>query len=1024
MVRLLKYFLISLLVLVLLVAASIGIVLNFIFTPEKLTPIVEKSANQFLNAEVHFDSIELTFFSTFPDFGLEIRNGSVVTKVFQDTSGRENVYAATDSLMSFKRCRLTVNPMAYLSNKEVIVKELRLEEPHIYAYIDTNGVPGWDMVRVSEPDTAVVETDSVREKLAERIDIRNIRIVDGRLVFDDRANELYARLEGLGLKIEGDFMERNANLQLGMKAKNVLFWQEGNLLVKRLQFGLQTGMHLNRDSLLYVLDKAVMQVNGIKFGVGGRLQADTVARLLDVDLTFGIKVPSLKTILELVPETILKPDEGVTVSGEVLCRGTLKGKYGKEQVPVLNARFKINDGAVKYAGMPYALDKLDVDVEGMVDLQKDEPSFLKVNKLYVKGTDINVDINGRVDYLLTNPRLTAEVKADVDFSVLPKIFPVQEDVTLKGGLNAGLRANVLLADLKNKNYGKLDIRGGCRLHDVLLASEKDSLRLRSKSVILGFGTNMEDKTILQEKNLLNGIFGFDSVDIQWKNALVFHMDTSYVKVKTSPLRDTTAVASMSADIRIGWIDLVMGDSVRFRMGNSKANFALSPSAEDKKLPLVKARVEMDSLRVKARGNRLRLANAGFDLSGVPDKVNKRQWNTNGVIGFKDLRMYTPMFPLRVKMPGTKVTLSPGHIKLNGAKLRLGRSDVLLTGEVYNLAGAFLRQEELKAELKVKSDRIDCNQLMKAMEVGEANRVNMKWGAEDELSEEELSDVNLAADSTYVADSTMSVFVVPPGINFTFETNINKVLYGKLELDSIHGKVVMQNQCIELSDLSMRSMAADVRTTMLYKASSKEKAYTGFDLRMDDIDVGSLIDFMPSLDTIVPMLRSFEGLVDFHMAAETDLDSTMMVDLPTLRAAAYIDGKDLVLMDGETFAEISKMLMFKNKERNLIDSVSVDFRIQNGMIEVFPFLVEVDRYKVAVGGEHKIDMTFNYHISVLKSPVPFKLGVDIYGSLEKMKFKITKAKYKDLFIPSKRAKVDSAQINVKNQIRKMLQSARE
>ena len=62
-----------------------------------------------------------------------------------------------------------------------------------------------------------------------------------------------------------------------------------------------------------------------------------------------------------------------------------------------------------------------------------------------------------------------------------------------------------------------------------------------------------------------------------------------------------------------------------------------------------------------------------------------------------------------------------------------------------------------------------------------------------------------------------------------------------------------------------------------------------------------------------------------------------------------------------------MLMFKNKERNLIDSVAVDFRIKDGMIEVFPFLVEVDRYKVAVGGEHKIDMTFNYHISVLKSP---------------------------------------------------------
>lgn len=71
-----------------------------------------------------------------------------------------------------------------------------------------------------------------------------------------------------------------------------------------------------------------------------------------------------------------------------------------------------------------------------------------------------------------------------------------------------------------------------------------------------------------------------------------------------------------------------------------------------------------------------------------------------------------------------------------------------------------------------------------------------------------------------------------------------------------------------------------------------------------------------------------------------------------------------------------------------------------MIEIFPFLLEMDRYKVAVGGEHNIDMTFKYHVSLLKSPIPFRAGVDISGSLEKMKFRITKAKYKDLFIPSR------------------------
>lgn len=1020
--RVVKYFLITVFVLIVLIGVAVGVVLNFIFTPEKLTPVVERGAREFLNADIRFEAIELTFFSTFPNFGLEMREGSVVSNVYQDSTTVGHV--RTDSLVSFKRCRVTVNPVDYLRNKAVVIKELRLDEPRLYAYINAEGVPSWNMFRETGEDTTTVVADTTSGNLIEGIDIKNIRVENGCLIFDDRANRLYARAEGVGLRIDGDFSRRKANLQLGMKARNVLLWQEGNLLVKRLAFGVQTGMRVDRDSALYVLDRAVVHVNGMKFGLGGRLQGDTVNRQLAVDLSFGLNVPSLKTILDLVPETILKRDEQVEVAGDVSCRGTLKGVYGKDRVPVLEARFRVRDGAARYAGMPYSLEQLEVDVEGVVDLQKDNPSYVKLNRLYMKGTDVDVDVEGRVDALITNPRVDARIKADVDFSILPKIFPLEEGVTMTGVLNAALKTDILLADVRDKNYGKLDIRGGCRLKDVLLASEKDSLSLRSKSAGLAFGTNMEDQTILQGKNLLNGIFGFDSVDIRWKDALVFHMDTSYVKVKTSPLRDTTAVASMSADIRFGWIDLTVGDSVRFHLGNSKANVALSPSPEDKKLPLVKARVEMDSLRVRARGNRLRLSAAGFDLSGVPDRENKRHWLLNGVVGFKDMRAYTPMFPLRLRMPGTKVTLSPGHVKLNGAKLRMGKSDVLLTGEVHNLAGAFLRQEELRANLKVRSEMIDCNQLMKALEVGDANRVNLKWGTDEELSEEQLSDVNLAADTTYVADSTMSVFVVPPGIDFTFETNINKVLYGKLELDSIHGKVVMQNQCIELSDLSMRSMAADVKTTMLYKASSREKAYTGFDLRLDDINVGSLIDFMPSLDSIVPMLRSFEGLVDFHMAAETDLDSTMMVDLPTLRAAAYIDGKNLVLLDGETFSEISKMLMFKNKERNLIDSVSVDFRVQKGMIEVFPFLVEMDRYKVAVGGEHNIDMTFNYHVSVLKSPVPFKLGVDIYGSMEKMKFRITKAKYKDLFIPSKRAKVDSAQINVKNQIRKMLQTARE
>ena len=126
---------------------------------------------------------------------------------------------------------------------------------------------------------------------------------------------------------------------------------------------------------------------------------------------------------------------------------------------------------------------------------------------------------------------------------------------------------------------------------------------------------------------------------------------------------------------------------------------------------------------------------------------------------------------------------------------------------------------------------------------------------------------------------------------------------------------------------------------------------------------------------------------------------------------HIKGDSLVLMDGETFAEISKMLLFKNKKRNVFDSISVNLIVENGNVTVYPFLVQIDRYKAAVGGTQGLDMNFNYHISILKSPIPFKLGLNISGNLDKMKFRLGKAKYKDDVTPVEIRRVDSTRINM-------------
>ena len=63
--------------LIVFLSAVIAFSINFIFTPEKLTPIVLNVANQNINAKLDMNSVELTFFSTFPRFGIKLENGTL-----------------------------------------------------------------------------------------------------------------------------------------------------------------------------------------------------------------------------------------------------------------------------------------------------------------------------------------------------------------------------------------------------------------------------------------------------------------------------------------------------------------------------------------------------------------------------------------------------------------------------------------------------------------------------------------------------------------------------------------------------------------------------------------------------------------------------------------------------------------------------------------------------------------------------------------------------------------------------------
>jgi hypothetical protein len=954
--------------LVLLVA--IAFVINFIVTPKKLTPVVLDAANQTLNAHLDMESVELTFFSTFPQFGLKVKNGSLVSKALNDSS-----WCKTDSLLSFKECVLTVNPIAYLTENRIVVHNLSLEEVAVYAYRNKTGKANWEVTRASV-DT--IPADTASTDFNSEIDIRNIELKHANLVFDDRNTDIYSRIDDANLKLRLSLTKGISTLGLKFDNKNILFWQQGELLVNKIATSLRTDIMVDRQTAVWKLKDTELDVNGIRLDVNGAFRRDTVAKTIGMDLEYGLHAPSMETVLRMIPKSYVK-DSKVSAKGEVTVSGRVRGVYGDKKLPAVSLKIGIKEASAQYKGLPYGIDEVTADFDAYVDLMRHQPSYLNLKIFHFKGAHTEVLADAKVDDLLDDPLITFHTKLTVDLDALAKTFPLQESVTITGKLDADMGMKCRLSALKKQDIGRMKLGGKLELKDFEL---KDTAK---DFDFLGNATfRFRDNETLQAQMDVRKLVlrsRFLSSDIE---RLVANVSS------TNP-QDTNRIVSLQCDMEVSKLRASMGDSIKLYSARAKAQAALGPQEVDVTKPAIDFSLRADSLFFSAAGTRMAMNVAGIKMKA--DKLNDSLWMPKGIVGFNRLRFRTPEFGLPIRMSKTAVTVDGPKITLKNASVRIGRSNMTATGDMMGVYRAMTKGEKLTAHLSLTSDLIDCNQLINSLSFPEDT-------------------TEVLTDSV---PSEMKLFVIPRNIDFELQTDLKKVIFEKMLFENVHGAVDIKNQAIHLEDLSMRALDADMKAVMVYKAGSPRGGYAGFDFKIRNINIAKLVDFVPALDTIVPMLRSFKGRVMFDVAADARLDSAMNIRIPTLRSAIHIKGDSLVLMDGETFAEISKMLMFKNKKENVFDSISVNVTVHDGNVTVYPFLVEIDRYKAAVGGEQGLDMNFNYHISILKSPLPFKAGVNISGNLDKMKFRIGKAKYKDAVTPAAVHRVDSTRMNMGNEI---------
>lgn len=1031
---------------------AFGVLRWAVLAPEKLTPLVTQEANAYLNdARLECDEVELTYFETYPYFGVKLINGRIIN---------ETDSLPCDTLVSFKRTIVAINPTYIFNSKRIAVELFFIDTPRFYGYIAPDGKANWDIVQ----STDTTAQDTTQQQPLPPIDLKKVRIKSGRLVYDDRQQDLYTEVNGFYLNLKGSFANQDSEngVRLETGSSSILFDSPAYTLSNHLRMDFKSELSWTYMMREITLKDAELRVNDLPFKASGSIKRREAGQPSLVDLGFNLNILDLNEILHFIPEQYLKNRDKMAATGSILLEGKIQGEVGDSVVPSLDLHCKIDNGSYHVEGVQQGIDSLRMDVDLAFNGPCPDSSFVKVEELVVKGRNISLDVKGSAYNLFDNPAIRSKIKGNVNLTQLAKDFLNPDTIILEGEMSADLTTAFTVNDLLDSNMSKVEADGALNIERFKATSPVFGLDAYIAGLSLKAGSAKKESRYMQTDELLASNLQIDTLNIQYKeniNSRISHLE---LRVNTARNIDTTAVIPVTTWMTIGQLRSKLPDSTWLVLKNTTLDGGIKASANNKRIPKAGFRLRMDTLKyfmVAARTGAV-LSNSQFTLEALPyrDAVKQRleqsarnrrraairqasargqrdttavadtsatsrllrRWEARGKINFDKLRLFSRYFPIPMYMEGTNVEYNTNRITLKDARLHLGKSDLRLNGQLSQLRAAALRGGTLKGKLTVQSDLIDCNQLLLAMNRGarfaEADEKAPASFNTDSITALEYQNMEIGAQDTLRTDTTTQLMIIPKFLDLSLRTDAKRIQFKDLELENVVGEVVVRDQVLNLSELRMNSNIGDGSLTMVYSTPDEAHASMGLELGLNKILVNKLIDLFPSMDTLVPMLRSFEGVVDCQITATCQTDSTMSVLLPTLNASCFMRGKDMVLLDGETFAEISKTLMFKNKKRNLIDSIAVDLAIKDSKIEVFPFLVEMDRYKVAVGGTHNMDMTFDYHLSVLKSPVPFKLGIDITGNLDDFKFKIVRCKYKDFLQPAKQAELDSTRRNVRELIR--------
>ncbi|NEV94214.1 AsmA family protein [Psychroflexus sp. YR1-1] len=433
----------------------IGIIALVLIIALFLTPIlfqgsiekmVKKAANDNVNAQVEWSSLDLSLFRNFPDASLSLENLSLINKApFEG-----------DTLLYAKEFNLAMGVMQLFKDEGLNIDEIYLNEAVVNIKVDSLGNTNYDIAKT--PETADSSNKEVKEPF--QLNLNHYEINSSRINYLDESGNLFLKLRDFNHTGDGDFAASVFTLETHTDSK-ISFDYEGTNYLKNNSIALDADLKMDLETMKFSFLDNEAVVNQLPLEFEGYVQV--FEDYNEIDLQFSTPSSDFKNFLALIPETYAANLDGVITTGDFQLEGLIKGRVDEQYIPKLDISASSSNASFQYPNLPKKVEDISLNLVIKNETGLVEDTYINFNDVKFRIDQDRFAGSGSVKNLTTNMLIDLKADGRLNLANISKAYPVDLEQELSGFLDADLTANFDMNSLERQAYENVSAQGSMRL---------------------------------------------------------------------------------------------------------------------------------------------------------------------------------------------------------------------------------------------------------------------------------------------------------------------------------------------------------------------------------------------------------------------------------------------------------------------------------------------------------------------------------------------------------------------------------